>query len=469
MHQPPSTAPQPKRNRPKALPVFLAAFVAGAAAAVGVNQALDVHLSQKKPQVESEPIFVAMRSLPQGSPVTIWDVALRDWPKAMLPTTALRADDSFEGCVLRHPLREGQPLLSVQLMRAGQTAQADQVPTETTFAPPTPAAPVARAVEADLWTPSPATPQPATKPAVPTPVAATQPVGPLQQAAVVPQVVAAPPQPTSTDVAPPAAIADVPAADATAESVAEPVPIAIEAVAPSTPVAVDENSVPVVVSGEPTLADPVPGEPTPADTPPPAEVGVESVVAARSVTAPADAARQPADEPTPADVVGEDAVATATPTAPRKPRDGITRYLVVPERIALQADAGFAEPPPAAQQPPAVKEPAVESLPPVRPDAPSQARSKPSAPQRSAQQVAPTSRPQPSPRSRPQPTGQPTRRQPTPQGSRQATTAKPRGLGAMFPNLAAGIEAMTGSARKSGEAAEGYDQAVATDDPSYRE
>jgi hypothetical protein len=463
MHQSPSTAPQPKRHRPKALPVFLAAFVAGAAAAVGVNQALDVHLSQKKPQVESEPIFVALRSLPQGSPVTIWDVALRDWPRAMLPTTALRADDSFEGCVLRHPLREGQPLLSVQLLRAGQTAQAELVPTETTFTPPTPAAPVARVVEADLWTPAPATPQPATTPAVPTPVASAQP------AAAVPQVVAAPPQPTSTDVAPPAATAGVPEAAAAVEPVAEPVPIAIEAVAPSTPVAVDESSVPVVVSGEPTLADPVPGEPTPADTPPPVDVGVESVVAARSVTAPADAAQQPADEPKSADPVGDDAVATATPTAPRKPRDGITRYLVVPERIALQADAGFAEPPPAAQQPPAAKEPAVESLPPVRPTAPVQARSKPAAPQRSAQQVAPTSRPQPAQRARPQPAGQPTRRQPTPQGSRQATTAKPRGLGAMFPNLAAGIEAMTGSGRKPVEAASDYDQAVATDDPSYRE
>jgi|688.fasta_scaffold91700_4 hypothetical protein len=465
MHQPPSTAPQPKRNRPKALPVFLAAFVAGAAAAVGVNQALDVHLSQKKPQVESEPIFVALRSLPQGSPVTIWDVALRDWPRAMLPTTALRADDSFEGCVLRHPLREGQPLLSVQLMRAGQTAQAELLPTETTFTPPTPAAPVARVVEADLWTPAPATPQPTTPtPSVPSPIAAAQP------ATAVPQVVAAPPQqPTSTDVAPPVATAGVPEAATTVEPVAEPVPIAIEAVAPSTPVAVDENSVPVVVGGEPTLADPVPGEPTPADTPPPADVGVESVVAARSVTAPADAAPQPAEEPTPADPVGEDAVATATPTAPRKPRDGITRYLVVPERIALQADAGFAEPPPAAQQPPAVTEPAVESLPPVRPDAPAQARSKPVAQQRSAQQVAPTSRPQPSQRARPQPAGQPTRRQPTPQGSRQAAAAKPRGLGAMFPNLAAGIEAMTGSGRKPAEAADGYDQAVATDDPSYRE
>jgi len=264
MHQPPSTAPQPKRNRPKALPVFLAAFVAGAAAAVGVNQALDVHLSQKKPQVESEPIFVALRSLPQGSPVTIWDVALRDWPRAMLPTTALRADDSFEGCVLRHPLREGQPLLSVQLMRAGQTAQAELLPTETTFTPPTPAAPVARVVEADLWTPAPATPQPTTPtPSVPSPIAAAQP------ATAVPQVVAAPPQqPTSTDVAPPVATAGVPEAATTVEPVAEPVPIAIEAVAPSTPVAVDENSVPVVVGGEPTLADPVPGEPTPADTPP---------------------------------------------------------------------------------------------------------------------------------------------------------------------------------------------------------
>jgi hypothetical protein len=39
----------------------------------------------------------------------------------------------------------------------------------------------------------------------------------------------------------------------------------------------------------------------------------------------------------------------------------------------------------------------------------------------------------------------------------------------MFPNLAAGIEAMTGSGRKPAEAADGYDQAVATDDPSYRE
>ena len=57
----------PRSKRPRAITVFAAAFVAGAAAAVGVNRVLDVHLAQSKPRVETETIFVALRSLPQGS------------------------------------------------------------------------------------------------------------------------------------------------------------------------------------------------------------------------------------------------------------------------------------------------------------------------------------------------------------------------------------------------------------------
>jgi diaminopimelate epimerase len=68
----------------------------GAAAAVGVNRLLDVHIARSKPQIECEPIFVALRSLPQGAPVTVWDVGLRDWPKAMMPSTALRANDGSQ-------------------------------------------------------------------------------------------------------------------------------------------------------------------------------------------------------------------------------------------------------------------------------------------------------------------------------------------------------------------------------------
>ena len=105
-------------QRPKASTVFAAAFLAGAAAAVGVNRALDVHIAQNVPQVESEPIFVALRTLPEGSPITIYDVALRDWPVAMLPATALRSNATFDGFVLRHPLHEGQPILSLQLAKS---------------------------------------------------------------------------------------------------------------------------------------------------------------------------------------------------------------------------------------------------------------------------------------------------------------------------------------------------------------
>ena len=131
-------SPTATRHRPKSLTVFAAAFIAGAAAAVGVNRVLDVHLAQRRPQVECEPIFVALRPLPQGASVTVWDVALKDWPKAMLPSSALRAGDSFDGFVLRHAVREGQPLLAAQLIRSGQTPQASVA--GESFIAPAPAA-----------------------------------------------------------------------------------------------------------------------------------------------------------------------------------------------------------------------------------------------------------------------------------------------------------------------------------------
>lgn len=165
-----TTDSKPTRHRPKSYTVFAAAFLAGAAAAVGVNRVLDVQMAQRRPQVECEPIFVALRPLAQGSPVTVWDVALKDWPKAMLPTSALRAGDAFEGYVLRHAIREGQPLLAVQLVRSGSGE--DQAATEA-FVPAVPA-PVSSTAAADLWTPAetaPAEPMPAA--ALPAAVTAT--------------------------------------------------------------------------------------------------------------------------------------------------------------------------------------------------------------------------------------------------------------------------------------------------------
>lgn len=420
MHAASKSDSRPSRRRPRTLTVFAAAFVAGAAAAVGINRALDIHLAQRRPQVESEPIFVALRSLAQGSPVTVWDVALRDWPKAMLPTTAMRADDSFEGCTLRHPLREGQPLLRVQLVRDDSRQAHSLQPVVEPFTAPTPAAPVVQAAEPDLWTPAAAEQSAATTPAA--------------EAGLVPPPVTSAPagQVTATDVAP----QEAPNGSEVAARDGQP-----PAGEPAPP-----------PGGEPTLAEPQPGEPTLADTPPPADLEMESVVAARSVTAPAGDANPTAEDP-PADA--QAAIATDAAVTPRKPTDAAVRYLVVPERIAMQADGGLA--PAAAPQPPTGGRPDSGGVPPVRQPAPT-ARSR--ATQPAGQQATTRSRAPTRGQSRSQ--AVPPSRQPQRQAAPPA--AAPRGFGGMFPNIAAGIDAMTG--RKPRETTGGFDEAVATDGPA---
>jgi hypothetical protein len=103
--------------RPRIATIFLAAFLGGAAAAVGVNRFLDLRREAEHPTVECEPIFVAARGIAAGDPVTVWDVSLKDWPKATAPSDALRMDDSLEGQFAIRTVREGQPLLRSNIAR----------------------------------------------------------------------------------------------------------------------------------------------------------------------------------------------------------------------------------------------------------------------------------------------------------------------------------------------------------------
>jgi len=402
-----STAPT-RSHRPRAITVFAAAFVAGAAAAVGVNRALDVRLAQSKPRVESEAIFVALRSLPQGAPVTVWDVALRDWPKAMMPASALRASDTFSGHVLKHPLREGQPLLSIQLAPTGQGAQPAAEP--TTFPPPAAytnaSTPVVPLTEGDLWAPA----EPVTVQATPS----TQQPAPQAVSPVAVQPVEATPPTTSIAIEP------------STEPSTEPSIAAAPAATPTQLPAQD-----TVLPLEPSAPkEPAPVEPTAtvaaADGPVMAADSTEATVAA-------DVDPQPAPL----------AVAPPTPAAPvNSPRPSHLRYLVVPESIAVQADASFA----------------------ARPVAPERAVTEPTqtAPQTASRSGSNAVRPLPSTTSADR-SGRGRSSQNGPQGKapqrqgRQAQPASPGTpgnaapqprLGAvMFPNLSAGISVIEGQIR----------------------
>jgi hypothetical protein len=411
----PSRADQHRRHRPSRVTVFTTAFVAGAAVAFGVNRMLDVHLAQTRPQVECEPIFVALHSLPQGSPITVWDVALKDWPRAMLPTSALRARDTFEGMVLRHPLREGQPLLSVQLVPAEGAARSAAPAPEQPFTPPSPATQAAAMPEADLWAPAPAaTPE----------VAATPDVRRSRT-----DVDAVPVTPTTLPEAPATDTADTfvapePAREPTLAASPEPAREPTLAASPEparepTLVATEPTLDPQTEAAQPellvttdSLYAPVPASP-PSDLDGPlAGVGGLTATGAPSQADAGASVLKPGTSETPA--------ATPLQTA--------GRYLVVPERIALQADASFA-PPPAAQSPARTTQ--------AQPTAGTKTATKPV--NRAGTGQGATS----------QRSG--TKRQPQPQsgqGNARQATAPSRPLGGMFPSLTAGIEAIGGGQRK---------------------
>ncbi len=420
--QTPATVSDPslRKHRPKTLTVFAAAFAAGAVLAYGVNRVVDVHIVQVEPQVESEPIFVALRSLPQGSPITVWDVALKDWPKAMLPITALKADASLEGMVLRHPVREGQPLLSVQLVRdgaAGPTAVIAALPSAAQSGGQGPAATPAAASE--RFVPA----APAEPPMVP--AAAVSIATPAESAAV--EAVAVDSDAARTGATVPPAV-DAPLV------VNEPVQVAdtdidTPTVVPTPPNSIPDRTPPLTVAptdpvaatqvnagsgnAEPTLAtadrDVVSPLAPPVPTLPTTDLGQTLTDVGRGRPAPVAAPASVLDRTN----VGESP--TPTRTTPRL-------HLVVPERIALAVDASFTQRPeqPAVQPAQSIEQPARGSAQ-ITKQTQSTAvgRSPRSASQEKIRKPAPPAR---------QPATKPTAK-PTP--------AQSRGLGAWFPQLSA--------------------------------
>ena len=361
--------------------------------------------------------------------MTVWDVALRDWPKAMMPASALRASDTFSGHVLKHPLREGQPLLSIQLAPTGQGAQPAAEP--TTFPPPaaytSASTPMVPRTEGDLWAPAePVTVQatPSTQQRAPTVVSpAISPVAvqPVEATPTTTSIAIAPSIEPSLAAAPAATPTQLPSQDTVSPQ---------EPSAPTEPAPIEPTAT-VAAAEEPAMATDT-TEATPAaelvstpSTVPQPQAGPEATAAADITPPPALLA-----------------VAPPTPAAPVSgPRPRHLRYLVVPESIATQADASFAARPAAPEQP--VAEPTQ------------------TAPQTASRSGSNAVRPLPSTTSADR-SGQGRSSQSGPQGKtpqrqgRQAQPASPgtpgnaapQRLGAvMFPNLSAGISVIEGQIR----------------------
>ncbi len=423
--------PAPSRHRPRAATVFVAAFVAGAAAAVGVNRVLDVHLAQAKPQVECEPIFVALRPLPQGAPVTVWDVALRDWPKAMLPSTAMRVSDSFAGRMLKYPLREGQPLLGIQLAAvevapptriegpAGDSQSQDDLVDEVFVAPVPAVEPVAGSEPTPLPTSE------TSVPAQPNPVVERVAEQIIETAV---DTVASEPAPSESQ--------PTIAAEESLEVVSTEV-VSTEVV--STEVVSTDIEAAPTIAAEPVVTTPrmatVPRESAPPITSQP-EVPLRAIGEGQSFAglhSDLDMTSQPAVNLADIPSVMARGDAGDAPTVDGEGHAGV-RYLVVPERIARQADTSFTTP---------VAPEAAPSGPMPQANRPASAAQQPQASARQQPQASARQQSKPRPSGEAKPVGQSS----SVAGSRPQPS--PRAWGGMFPNVSAGLEAM-GSWRSRG-------------------
>ncbi len=301
------TSAPAKAHRPQAYTVFGAAIVAGAAAAFGLNSALDSHLAQALPQVESESILVALRSLPAGAPVTVWDVGLRDWPKAMVPSTVMRVTDDLDNLVVRHPLREGQPILAVQLGRVDTAGEAIARP----LAVAAPLAPPVRESERDLW----ATPS-------------TAPAPPMTSVAV-------PPLTTVTTVSTTFATAAVPVPAAATVKTGNPGLVAADQHAPATPTAPTS-----LATGTPTLAPPA--TPTASIVEPSPELDPLAIPAIDVPTTIIATATPALEAPAPIEIRSPHTERGDTPPSPLRtalrPRPSAVQALSVPDRSALRGE-----------------------------------------------------------------------------------------------------------------------------------
>ena len=305
-------------HRPQAYTVFGAAIVAGAAAAFGLNSALDTHLALAKSQVESESILVALRALPVGAPVTVWDVGLRDWPKAMVPLSAMRVTDDLDNLVVRHPLREGQPILVVQLGRADAVA-VESVARPLAVASPTP--PPSRGAERDLWEARPtASAFPVTTPPTTPPTARVATVTTVSTAFAT-STATPPPQGQLTATPTTSNIPTTPTANPVSPGAAAAASVPrLKLVAPTSPLV----SAPIATTG-PTA------EPQPSQAPRALEADAPTTPISLTSTPPAP--QETASATPPVAVVG------STPSSPLRtalrPRSSVIQALAIPKRSAL--------------------------------------------------------------------------------------------------------------------------------------
>jgi pilus assembly protein CpaB len=105
--------------RPKSLVLLALALGCGLVASIGISQVLDD--SNRPTAVETTPIYVALKNINVGDPLTDEMVALEEWPKDKVPVGSLTKWEELESRRPRTNIYMGEPILDTKLLAQGET------------------------------------------------------------------------------------------------------------------------------------------------------------------------------------------------------------------------------------------------------------------------------------------------------------------------------------------------------------
>jgi pilus assembly protein CpaB len=117
--------------RAKSLVLLMLALGCGIVASVGITQVMSNRTTEPAAaQAETEQIFVAMKDIPMGDPVSAQAIKLEEWPKGKAPQGAITKLEDIENRRPKSRIFAGSPILENQLLGKGATDQgaSDSIP-----------------------------------------------------------------------------------------------------------------------------------------------------------------------------------------------------------------------------------------------------------------------------------------------------------------------------------------------------
>jgi len=109
----------------KSLVLLILALGCGVIASIGITQVMANRSSASPtPQLETQPVFVALKEIPMGTLLDAQVVKLEQWPKDRIPEGVLAKLEDIVGRRPRTKLFAGEPILDVKLLSKGESTGA---------------------------------------------------------------------------------------------------------------------------------------------------------------------------------------------------------------------------------------------------------------------------------------------------------------------------------------------------------